>query len=422
MALCGYVPAPRVARLCVFRDEQGQPIDQGLVLYFPSPASFTGEDVLELHGHGGPVVMQMLLSRCIELGARLAEPGEFSKRAFLNGKMDLVQAESVADLIAASSEAAARSAMRSLSGVFSQEIETLHQELVSIRIELEAGFDFPEEEIERAERSVLDARIEGVQARLETLLARATQGTRLRHGLSVVLVGAPNVGKSSLLNALAGEECAIVTDIPGTTRDSICQTLHIEGLALHIIDTAGLRSTQDPVERLGMARTWREIEKADLLLILCDASDSLAVAPESRVSGFPSIPDAPALPCDLPRLIVHNKIDLVPCPAFRKTEGACESIGVSARTGEGLDLLRGVLLEQAGWHNQAETTFMARERHLDALRRSLACLQGALTQIQNPEMMAEDLRHAQEALGEIRGEFTPDDLLGEIFSRFCIGK
>lgn len=411
-ALCGRRPQARKALFTRFVDAADRIIDEGILLYFPAPASFTGEDVVELQGHGGPVVMQLLLERCIELGARLAEPGEFTRRAFLNGKLDLAQAESVADLIEASTAAAARSAVRSLSGRFSEEVHRIVDRLVDLRMLVEATLDFPEEEIEFLERARALPRLEGIRAELEILLDRARQGALLRSGLNVVLVGAPNVGKSSLLNRLAGEERAIVTDIAGTTRDAVRETIQIEGIPLHVIDTAGLRETADTVERLGIERTWREIERADVILHLLEAG---------AASGHEDGVDA-RRPAGAERITVINKIDLCDGPAMRDENEGRVSLHVSARTGEGIDLLRAELLRVAGWHAHGEDVVLARERHLQALRRALEHVCEAAGQGGALELFAEELRLAQECLGEITGEFGADDLLGVIFSRFCIGK
>ena len=411
-ALCGRQPQPRLAQFSRFVDGEGRPIDEGILLYFPAPASFTGEDVLELQGHGGPVVMQLLLERCLGLGARLAEPGEFTRRAFLNGKLDLAQAEGVADLIEASTAAAARSAVRSLSGRFSEEVHRIVDRLVDLRMLVEATLDFPEEEIEFLERARAMPRLEGIRGELEALLDRAGQGALLRSGLNVVLVGRPNVGKSSLLNQLAGEERAIVTDIAGTTRDALRETIQIEGIPLHVIDTAGLRDTADTVERLGIERTWREIERADVIVRLVDAS--VSATGDDELAG--------RLPGGVERITVVNKIDLVSAAAGREEQAGQVTVRVSARTGEGVDLLRAELLRVAGWHAHGEDVVLARERHLQALRMALGHVCAAGEQLAALELFAEELRLAQERLGEITGEFGADDLLGEIFSRFCIGK
>lgn len=410
--LCGREPKPRTAHFTPFVDGEGRVIDEGILLYFAAPASFTGEDVLELQGHGGPVVMQMLLERCLELGARLAEPGEFTRRAFLNGKLDLAQAEGVADLIEASTAAAARSAVRSLSGRFSEEVHRIVDALIDLRMLVEATLDFPEEEIDFLERARALPRLDGIRDQLEELLDRARQGALLRSGLNVVLVGEPNVGKSSLLNQLAGEDRAIVTEIAGTTRDALRETIQIEGIPLHIIDTAGLRETVDTVERIGIERTWREIERADVILRLVDA-----------VQGEPGDDDIDRrLPSEVARITVVNKIDLVGLEAGRSEAAGRVRLQVSARSGEGVDLVRRELLRIAGWHAHGEDVILARERHLTALRKALAHVSEAGGQLGALELFAEELRLAQEQLGEITGEFTADELLGVIFSRFCIGK
>lgn len=410
-ALCGVVPVPRRARFTRFLAGDGTALDEGLLLYFPAPHSFTGEDVLELQGHGGPVVLRMLLARCVELGARLAEPGEFSRRAFLNGRMDLAQAEAVADLIEASTEQAARSAVRSLGGEFSRRIVSLRDELIDLRMLVEATLDFPEEEIDFLQRARAFERLESISSHLNAVLRTARQGALLRDGLRVVLAGRPNVGKSSLLNALAGDERAIVTDVAGTTRDVLRETIQIEGVPLHIIDTAGLRETEDPVERIGVARSWREIANADVVVLLTDTEvGSDATEGDARV------------PSAVPRLRVINKIDLFGFAARREVVGEVPTIWLSAHSGEGVELFRAELLSIAGWQSSGEDVFIARERHLDALRRAASHVGGARDLTAVLELFAEELRLAHDALGEITGEFTSDDLLGVIFSRFCIGK
>ncbi|NTV11424.1 MAG: tRNA uridine-5-carboxymethylaminomethyl(34) synthesis GTPase MnmE [Zoogloea sp.] len=413
LALAQREPLPRHAHFARFRDAAGQVLDEGILLHFPAPHSFTGEDVLELQGHGGPVVMQMLLGRCLELGARLAEPGEFTKRAFLNGKLDLAQAEGVADLIEASTAAAARSAVRSLSGVFSEQVHKLRDQLIDLRMLVEATLDFPEEEIDFLRSARALERLEDLRGALRALLDRAVQGSLLRSGLHVVLVGQPNVGKSSLLNRLAGEERAIVTEIAGTTRDALRETIQIEGIPLHIIDTAGLRETEDAVERIGIARTWQEISHADVIVRLVDVRNGLTDADRAI--------DA-RLPAGTERLTVFNKIDVAGLGAARLVEDGMVAIHLSAKEGAGVDLLRAELLRIAGWHSHGEDVCLARERHVDALRSALENVEAALGLGSALELMAEELRLAQEALNTITGEFTSDDLLGEIFSRFCIGK
>lgn len=410
--------------LADFLAENGQAIDTGLLLYFPAPHSFTGEDVLELQGHGGPVVMQMLLGRCLDLGARLAEPGEFSRRAFLNGKMDLAQAEAIADLIDASSASAARSAVRSLQGEFSRAVGRLSEQLIDLRMLVEATLDFPEEEIDFLKAADATGRLQSIHDQLALTLKRATQGCLLQTGMHIVLVGQPNVGKSSLLNVLAGDDLAIVTPIAGTTRDALRTRIELEGIPLHLIDTAGLRETDDEVERLGIARSWKEIEKADLILLLVDACTG--ITPDEL-----AILDR--LPKQVRRVTVYNKIDLLNRHAERHEESADTThaavagsgVSLSAKTGEGIDLLRQELLSIAGWQ-ETEEVFIARERHVRALKATRVHLEMAMAQCLSAqpalELFAEELRLAQQALGEITGEFSSDDLLGVIFSRFCIGK
>ena len=401
-ALIGTLPPPRRAEVRRFR-AAGETIDEGIALYFPAPHSYTGEDVLELHGHGGPLVMQGLLAACLDAGARLAEPGEFTRRAFLEGKLDLTQAEAVADLIEASSREAARSAMRSLAGEFSAAIEALRGRLVELRAMTEAQLDFPEEELDRVHRDDAAQRLSDVRSSLDNVLERSRQGSLLRNGIHVVLAGRPNVGKSSLLNRLAGEERAIVTPVPGTTRDALRESIHIDGVALVLVDTAGLRASDDEIERLGMARAQKELAQADLVLAVHEAGAS---------SPMPA-----PLPPDIPRLEVYNKTDLH--PAFRAPQGA---LAVSAKTGAGLDELRAALLRMAGWSSSGESVFLARERHLRALGLAREHLARAADQQPHWELFAEELRLAHDALAAITGAFTADDLLGEIFSRFCIGK
>jgi len=423
-AVCGRALAPRHATVLAFVDAGGATIDRGLAIRFPAPHSYTGEDVLELQAHGGPVVLQLLLARCLEagraIGLRLAEPGEFTERAFLNDKLDLAQAEAVADLIEASTEAAARSATRSLAGDFSNEVHRLRDELVTLRMLVEATLDFPEEEIDFLRKGDARGRLQRIVAQVDAVLGRARQGALLREGIRVVIAGQPNVGKSSLLNALAGAELAIVTPIPGTTRDKVSETIQIEGVPLHVVDTAGLRDAQDEVERIGIARTWSAIESADALLFLHDLTrhgDAAHAAGDAAIAG--------RLPASLSRgeRVVHvfNKADAAPdAPA------PAGALRVSALTGDGLEPLRRRLLELAGWHAHPEGLFIARTRHVDALRRTRDHLALATEQAASDDpaldLFAEELRLAQVTLGEITGEFTPDHLLGEIFSRFCIGK
>jgi len=411
--LLGGVPAPRLAVRAVFRDSAGEPIDDGITLFFPAPASYTGEDVLELHGHGGPVVLGMILRRCLELGARLAEPGEFTRRAFLNDKLDLAQAEGVADLIDAATEAAARCALRSLRGEFSEAIGNLEKRLVELRMLVEATLDFPEEEIDQMDREEARGRLRHLQEEVSRSLARGRQGSVLRSGLQVVLAGQPNVGKSSLLNRLAGEDLAIVTEIPGTTRDAVRQTIQIEGVPMNIIDTAGLRDTADTVEAIGIARTWEAIGRADALLLVVDARSGATAADRSIVDRLPG---------KLKLVTVLNKIDLSGAAPRAEEDEKGWRIHVSAKTGDGIEDLREVLLKLAGWQSGEEDVFMARERHLVSLEHVAQALDRAGQAMLESELFAEELRLAQRELGSITGEFSADDLLGQIFARFCVGK
>jgi tRNA modification GTPase len=411
--ILGKCPSPRHAAYLDFFDADGGTIDRGIALYFPAPHSYTGEDVLELQGHGGTAVMQRILQRCLDLGARLAEPGEFTRRAWLNDKLDLAQAEAVADLIEASTAQAAQSAMRSLSGEFSQRIHTLRDRLVNLRMYVEACLDFPDEEIDFISEGGVAEKLAGVANELECVFAGARQGNLLREGIHVVLIGQPNVGKSSLMNQLAGEEVAIVASVAGTTRDTIKSAIQIEGVPLHIVDTAGLRATVDEVELQGIARTWKAAESAQIAIILVDAAHGVTEA-EKTILG--------RLPQSVRQLWIHNKIDLAHLqPRIVEQSGEIH-FHLSAKTGAGIDLLRTHLLKLAGWQAGGEGIYMARERHLRALSQVRECLQRAAVDIGRPELLAEELRLSQEALNEITGEFTPDDLLGEIFSRFCIGK
>ncbi|GAB3261555.1 tRNA modification GTPase [Chitinimonas naiadis] len=411
--LAGKALKPRHAHYADFRDAGGELIDQGLALFFPGPNSFTGEDVLELQGHGGPVVMQMLLRRCLELGARLAEPGEFTRRAFLNDKLDLAQAESVADLIDAGSEAAARGALRSLAGAFSKEIHTLVEQLINLRMLVEATLDFPEEDIDFLEAADARGKLKSIHSQLATVLRTAKQGSLLREGMHVVLIGQPNVGKSSLMNALAGEDVAIVTDIAGTTRDTVRELIQLDGVPMHIIDTAGLRETEDTVERIGIARTWAAVEKADLALLLIDSREGIT---EHDLAILARVPEK------LPRVHVYNKVDLTGEVVGHGEDDGHPVLRLSAKAGLGLDALKSTLLEMVGWGGSDAGVFLARERHLDAIRRASEHLDTAAVVWQQVELFAEELRLAQNDLSSITGEFSADDLLGEIFSRFCIGK
>jgi tRNA modification GTPase len=416
-------PDPRHAHYGPFHERDSEILDHGIALFFPGPHSFTGEDVLELQGHGGPIILDCLLRETMRLGARLARPGEFSERAFLNDKLDLAQAEAIADLIDSASEQAARSAVRSLSGEFSRRIDALLEQLIELRLYVEAAIDFPEEEIDFLADGRIAAKLREVIAALETVLASARQGTLLREGITVVIAGAPNAGKSSLLNALAGRDTAIVTPIAGTTRDVLREHIQIDGLPLHIIDTAGLRDSPDEVEQEGIRRAWQEIEKADHILLVVDSSCDAATDP---LRLWPA--GAPVLPAARHVTVVRNKCDLSGLPlGLTTTESSAGPavVGVSAKTGAAIDVLRAHLKDSVGYHNAGEGSFIARRRHLDALQRTLAALhagQQQLTALGAGELLAEDLRQAQQALGEITGRFTPDDLLGRIFSSFCIGK
>ena len=415
--ILGVTPPARVATLATFRGSHGEPIDQGIALYFPAPSSYTGETVLELHGHGGGAVLALILNRCLDLGARIAEPGEFTRRAFLNGKLDLAQAEAVADLIEAATATAARAAVRSLSGAFSEEIHAAVEALIELRSFTEATLDFPEEDVEFMRASDAAGKLAALRQRLGNIVGRARQGSLLREGLDVVLIGQPNVGKSSLLNQLVGEDVAIVTPVPGTTRDAIRGRIEIGGIPLHVIDTAGLRPTADAVEKIGIERTWAAIERADLALVVTDAREP-EHADDAVIVG--RLSDA------LPRIVVRNKIDLAgAAPRSSRDKGVTE-IWLSAKSGAGLDLLREAMLSAAGAQDDMEGTFLARERHLralDAAARHLGVAAQQLATVPPPlELFAEELRHAQESLATITGEFTADDLLGAIFSRFCIGK
>jgi len=404
-AVLGRLPSPRLASFGAFVDARGERVDEGIAIFYPAPQSYTGEDVLELQGHGGPVVAQAVLGAVLDAGARLAEPGEYTRRAFLNGKLDLAQAEAVADLIDAASREAARSALRSLAGEFSAAIGGLVAGLTELRALTEAMLDFPEEEIDSLHRDDAQSRLARLRGALQDVLARSRQGSLLRAGVHVVLAGRPNVGKSSLLNRLAGEERAIVTPVPGTTRDALRESIQIEGVPMVVVDTAGLRESADEVERIGMARARNELERADVVLEVLDAG---------RME-----PPAGPLPAAASRLIVINKIDLAAGAAAGR-QG--DTIRVSAKTGAGLDALRQALLEAAGWRTRGESVFLARERHLRALETARRHLEAAAAQGAQWEFFAEELRLAQEALGAISGRISADELLGEIFSRFCVGK
>lgn len=415
-AVLGTLPKPRRAVLAKFHDHDGSELDRGIAIYFPAPHSYTGDDVLELQGHGGPMVMDMLLRRVLALGARMARPGEFSERAFLNGKLDLAQAEAVADLIDSGSEAAARSALRSLEGEFSNRVHTLVDGVTGLRTFVEAAIDFPEEEVDFLDDRNIDQRLQSIIVDLDTLLASACQGRLLRDGLQVALLGRPNAGKSSVLNALTGSDRAIVSAHPGTTRDTIEQSVNIDGLPIHLTDTAGLRRSDDAVEREGVMRARTTMGKADLVLLIID--DSERTNTEEIYSE---------LAAEIPVTVVFNKIDLSgrdpgPASALIKDQTA---VAVSALTGAGMSALRAHLKQCAGYQDSSASTFSARRRHLDALTRARTHLQAAQQQLaaaRAGEIVAEELRLAQQYLGEITGEVTADDLLGRIFSTFCIGK
>ena len=442
-AICGRPLSPRQATYLPFQDAQGQVIDQGLAIFFPAPHSYTGEDVLELQAHGGPVVLQLLLARCLEAGGeidpangqprlpqiRVAQPGEFTERAFLNDKIDLAQAEAIADLIDASTETAARSAARSMSGEFSQAINTLLEQLIHLRMLVEATLDFPEEDIDFLQQADAQGQLQRLQATLASVMQRATQGAILREGIKVVIAGQPNVGKSSLLNALAGAELAIVTPIAGTTRDKVSQLIQIEGVPLHVVDTAGLRDALDEVEKIGVERAWSEIESADAVLFLHDlvrqdqteaTQDAIDyIAADARLESALAL----KLLKNTPVINVWNKSDMASPEVLSQINGG---VLISAKTGAGLQLLREQLLQVVGWQSAPEGVFMARERHVRALHSVQAQLVTAQYQLNAArpalDLLAEDLRQAQLHLSAITGAFSADDLLGEIFSRFCIGK
>ena len=406
-ALLGKIPAPRLATLAKFFDAHNELIDQGLALYFPAPASYTGEDVLELHGHGGDAVLRSLLQRCLELGARVAHPGEFTQRAFLNDKLDLAQAEAVADLIDAATTQAAKSAARSLSGEFSALIHALVQELIDLRMLVEATLDFPEEDIDFLKAADAMGKLEAIDRKLEQVLTVAKQGQLLQSGIHVAIIGRPNAGKSSLLNRLAGEELAIVTAIPGTTRDPVRAPIEIEGVPLHIVDTAGLRDTTDVVEQLGVERSWAVAEGASVVVHVIDATTG-------------ATPDDQAIRARIGEravIEVFNKIDLI-----ESSNHDASKIYLSAKTGQNLDQLKQALLKAAGWQPSGEGVFAARERHVQALALAKRHMMSSRERENQLELCAEELRGAQQALSAITGEFSADDLLGEIFSRFCIGK
>lgn len=420
-ALLGKVPAPRKADYLPFRDSDNQVLDQGIALYFPGPNSFTGEDVLELQGHGGPVLLDLLLQRILALpGVRIARPGEFSERAFLNDKLDLTQAEAIADLIDASSAQAARSAMQSLQGEFSKKIHALVEKVIYLRMYVEAAIDFPDEEIDFLSDGKVAHDLADIIQDLTQVQKQATQGSILREGMKVVIAGRPNAGKSSLLNALAGREAAIVTDIAGTTRDVLREHIHIDGMPLHIIDTAGLRDATDKVEQIGIERAWQEILQADRVLFMVDSTTTAATSPAEIWPEF-----VERLPSTLGLTVIRNKTDLTGETVGADLSGATPVFRLSAKDNQGIDALRDHLKACMGFESNMEGSFIARRRHLDALERALEHLQIGEIQLHNHlagEILAEELRITQQHLNEITGEFSSDDLLGRIFSSFCIGK
>jgi tRNA modification GTPase len=423
--ILGSLPAPRQARFSSFLDAQGKSVDEGLALYFPAPASYTGEHVLELHGHGGALIVDMVLQRLLELGCRMARPGEFSERAFLNGKIDIAQAEAIADLIDAGTTTAARAAVRSLQGEFSARITDLKSRITALRSYVEAAIDFPDEEIDFLSDNALRERLDAVFAAFESITTAARQGALLREGLHVVIAGKPNAGKSSLLNRLAGDDVAIVTDVPGTTRDVLRQQVHLDGLPLNLVDTAGLRATVDVVEVEGVRRARNEMARADRVLYIVDAANPMADARAGDIDSTAWARDLEQLPAGIPVTVVFNKIDLTGSQARLDEASAPPRVFLSARTGAGLDLLRTHLKAAVGYRETESGALAARRRHLDALNRARQHVQNAADMLSTTrafELFAEDLRLAQHALGEITGEFTSDDLLGEIFGSFCIGK
>lgn len=419
VALIGHLPQPRRAVLSDFNDRDGAVIDSGIVLYFAAPQSFTGEHVLELQGHGGLFILQQVMKRVLELGARAARPGEFSERAFLNDKLDLVQAEAIADLIDSGSDAAARAAQRSLQGVFSKQVHQLQEELTSLRVFVEAAIDFPDEEIDFLAESDILTRVEKAALHLSSLLSGARQGRLLRDGIVLAIVGRPNAGKSSLLNALSGQESAIVTDIPGTTRDVLREQIDLDGIPVHLADTAGIRETTDLIEAEGVRRARQTLASADIVLLV---NDSSAVASGLNETGLRA-----ELPDDVTCIVVENKADLLSEEQLKEAAATAEDdvVWISAKTGQGMDLLRQKIRAGVGASDRSEGSFSARQRHVDALKRAekhLADGYQAMAVSEAGELLAEELRLAQQSLGEITGELLPDDLLGEIFSSFCIGK
>lgn len=417
-SIIGFIPKPRSAQLCQFYAENGDIIDQGIVLYFPSPHSYTGEDVIELQGHGGSAVMNLILSRCLRAGARLAQPGEFTLRAFLNNKLDLAQAEGVADIINATTEQAARCAIRSLQGKFSATIKSLVDSITNLRTLIEATLDFPEEETEFLNAGQLNAKLGAILNELERVFVSSVQGNLLQEGINLALVGKPNVGKSSLMNQLAEEDIAIVTEIPGTTRDTIQRTIQIKGIPFHITDTAGLRETDNIIEQSGIARTYAAIEKADVILVIMAVNSSKPEIYDQMLDSTLA---------NLPRINIYNKIDLLNTPPSISETHGIPTVHLSAKTGDGISLLHNKLLDVIGWqpNNTGEGLFMARQRHLSALSAAKENIEIATRLVSKGyqlELIADELRMAQKNLGSITGEFTADDLLGEIFSSFCIGK
>lgn len=419
-AFLGFEPRPRYAHYGPFLDEAGQVLDEGIALYFPGPHSFTGEDVFELQGHGGPVIMDRIMACATARGGRLARPGEFSERAFLNDKLDLAQAEAIADLIESSSEQAAQSALQSLQGAFSRVVSRLIDDLIQLRIYVEAAIDFPDEDVDFLGDGKVASDLQALLDSLDQTVQEAHQGTLLRDGMQVVIAGRPNAGKSSLLNALSGQDTAIVTSVEGTTRDVLREQIQIDGMPLHIIDTAGLRDSSDEVERIGIDRAWAEIEKADRVLLLADSTATPDTDPATLRTGLPR-----QLPDQLPVTVLRNKVDLSGESPGTSEQDDTPIIRVSAQTGDGIDALREHLKDCMGYQTASEGRYMARRRHLDALERARSTVVQGQTQLSTfgaGELLAEDLRQAQDALGEITGAMTPDELLGEIFSSFCIGK
>lgn len=404
---------PRVATYTDFFDKNNEVIDSGLILFFPTPNSFTGEDILELHTHGSPIVLQILLNRCVELNCRLANPGEFSQRAYLNNKIDLVQAESIIDLINADSEAAAKSAIKSLKGSFSKHIAKIKEQLINLRMFVEATLDFPEEDIEFIANNKIHDKLKTLQQNIQLLLNNTQQGVLLNNGANLVIIGRPNVGKSSLLNALANEDIAIVTNIAGTTRDIIKEKIIINGIAFNIIDTAGIRESNDPVEIIGIKKAIEAIKTAEICLVLIDQVHGITIEDKEILKNIPN---------HIPRLFVHNKIDLTNDTVKKETTEDSIHVYISAKNNTGLNLLRETILELIGFKNINQDTFIARTRHLTAMRFAVSHIDNAFTNWSNLEILAEELRYAHSKLGEITGEYTSDELLGEIFSKFCIGK